>query len=140
MRDGTEVIADTQLSLVTSILGSLDDLSHKIQETNPIKFVVFDLVMLNGVWLTEEKFNEVLTNLQIKVDNMIITQEDFEEKKKQYKTQYSCRSRLNALNKIYNILKLAGMNNYIDKPRSTMINKDEFYKNILNEGGERSRS
>lgn len=136
MKDGTEVVADTQLSLVTSILGSLDDLSHRIQETNPIKFVVFDLVMLNGVWLTEEKFDEVLTNLQIQVDNMIITQDEFEEKKSKYRTQYSCKNRLEALNKIYNILKLAGMGNYIDKPKSTMINKDEFYRNILAEGGE----
>ena len=53
MTDGKELVADTQLSLVTSILGSLDDLSHKMQETNPLKFIAFDMLMLNGNWLTD---------------------------------------------------------------------------------------
>ena len=53
MQDGTELVADTQLSLVTSILGSLDDLSHRMQETNPLKFIAFDILMLNGNWLTD---------------------------------------------------------------------------------------
>ena len=53
MVDGTSIVADTQLNLVTSILGSLDDLSHKMQETNPLKFVAFDLIMLNNSWLTQ---------------------------------------------------------------------------------------
>ena len=53
MADGTTLVADTQQNLVTSILGSLDDLSHKIQETNPIKFIAFDLIMLNSSWLTD---------------------------------------------------------------------------------------
>lgn len=53
MANGVELVADTQLSLVTSILGSLDDLSHRMQETNPLKFIAFDLVMLNGQWLTD---------------------------------------------------------------------------------------
>lgn len=53
MEDGTELVADTQLSLVTSILGSLDDLSHKMQKNNPLKFIAFDLVMLNGQWLVD---------------------------------------------------------------------------------------
>ena len=51
MKDGTELVADTQLSLVTSILGSLDDLSHKLQETNPLKFMTFDILKLNDNWL-----------------------------------------------------------------------------------------
>lgn len=53
MADGTTVIADTQLNLVTSILGSLDDLSHKMQETNPLKFIAFDMIMLNNKWMTQ---------------------------------------------------------------------------------------
>ena len=53
MEDGTELVADTQLNLVTSILGSLDELSHKMQKTNPLKFVAFDLIMLNGTFITE---------------------------------------------------------------------------------------
>lgn len=63
MADGTEVVADTQLSLVTSILGSLDDLSHKIQETNPLKFMTFDIIKLNDLWLYDyplKKRKEVL--------------------------------------------------------------------------------
>lgn len=48
MSNGDTVIADTQLNLVTSILGSLDELSHRIQETNPIKFMTFDLLSING--------------------------------------------------------------------------------------------
>ena len=48
MSNGDTVVADTQLNLVTSILGSLDELSHRIQETNPIKFMTFDLLSING--------------------------------------------------------------------------------------------
>lgn len=58
MNDGTELVADTQQNLVTSILGSLDDLSHKIQETNPIKFIAFDLIFLNGSWLIDYPLEE----------------------------------------------------------------------------------
>ena len=53
MADGTELVADTQLNLVTGILGALDDLSHKMQETNPLKFIAFDIIMYNGKWLTD---------------------------------------------------------------------------------------
>lgn len=53
MKNGVELVADTQLNLVTSILGSLDDLSHQMQETNPLKFIAFDLMMLNGQWTTD---------------------------------------------------------------------------------------
>ena len=55
LNDGTTVVADTQLNLVTSILGSLDDLSHKIQEANPLKFIAFDMIMLNNKWMTSVK-------------------------------------------------------------------------------------
>lgn len=58
MNDGTELVADTQQNLVTSILGSLDALSHKIQETNPIKFIAFDLIFLNGSWLIDYPLEE----------------------------------------------------------------------------------
>lgn len=66
MADGTEVVADTQLSLVTSILGSLDEASHKIQETNPLKFMTFDCIKLNDLWLDKyplKKRLEVLDKL-----------------------------------------------------------------------------
>lgn len=67
MTDGTEIVADTQLNLVTSILGSLDELSHKMQETNPLKLVAFDLIMYNGSWLTEIP----LSNRDRYLDNLL---------------------------------------------------------------------
>lgn len=136
MKDGTEVVADTQLSLVTSILGSLDDLSHKIQETNPIKFTVFDIVMINGVWLDENNYNKTIETLKNLRDNMKITNEEFEAKERAYKEYFSCRNRIKTLEKVYTILKGAGLNNYIDRPKTTMVNKDDFYNNILAQGGE----
>ena len=102
MKDGTELVADTQLSLVTSILGSLDDLSHKMQETNPLKFIAFDLIMLNGNWLTDLPLEK----------------------------------RDKSLNGIIQILKVAGMNNRIEKVQSTLNNKHQFYDTILSMGGE----
>lgn len=54
LQDGTQLVADTQLNLVTSILGSLDDLSHKMQSSNPLKFIAFDLIMINGEWQTNK--------------------------------------------------------------------------------------
>lgn len=136
MKDGTEVVADTQLSLVTSILGSLDDLSHKIQETNPIKFTVFDIVMINGVWLDENNYNKTIETLKTLRDNMKITNEEFEAKERAYKEYFSCKNRIKTLEKVYTILKGAGLNNYIDRPKTTMVNKDDFYNNILAQGGE----
>ena len=53
MSDGTELVAETQQNLVTSILGSLPDLSHRMQETNPLKFMAFDIVKLNNNWVTD---------------------------------------------------------------------------------------
>lgn len=58
MSDGENVVADTQLNLVTSILGSLDNLSHKIQETNPLKFMAFDIIKLNEDWLIDKPLRE----------------------------------------------------------------------------------
>lgn len=136
MKDGTEVVADTQLSLVTSILGALDDLSHKIQETNPIKFTVFDIVMINGVWLDENHYNEAIETLKNLRDNMKITNEEFETKERAYREYFSCRNRIKTLEKVYTILKGAGLGNYIDRPQHTMTNKDTFYNNILARGGE----
>lgn len=69
MLDGTETVADTQLNLVTSILGSLDDLSHKLQETNPLKFMAFDLIKLNDEWLIDlplvERYKKLIKILSI---------------------------------------------------------------------------
>lgn len=66
MADGTPIVADTQLNLVTGILGSLDDLSHKMQETNPLKFVAFDIIMLNNKWMIDiplEKRDKTLNSI-----------------------------------------------------------------------------
>lgn len=64
MVNGVELVADTQLSLVTSILGSLDNLSHQMQKTNPLKFMAFDLISYNDRWLVNDpllKRDESLT-------------------------------------------------------------------------------
>lgn len=53
-------IADTALSLTTSVLGALDDLSHRIQETNPMKLMAFDITSLNGEDLTQKPLRERL--------------------------------------------------------------------------------
>lgn len=58
MSDGSNVVADTQLNLVTSILGSLDDLSHKLQETNPLKFMAFDIIKCNNEWLINKTLKD----------------------------------------------------------------------------------
>ena len=56
--EGVEVIADTPLNLMTSILGSLPELSHKLQSKNPVKFVAFDCIMFNGEMLINKTLRE----------------------------------------------------------------------------------
>ncbi len=56
-------IADTGLSLTTSVLGALDDLSHRIQETNPMKLMAFDIISLNGEDLTQNPLIDRLKEL-----------------------------------------------------------------------------
>lgn len=56
-------VADTGLSLTTSVLGALDDLSHRIQETNPMKMMAFDIISLNGEDLTQLPLIERLKKL-----------------------------------------------------------------------------
>lgn len=56
--EGVDIIADTQLNLITGILGALPELSHKMQSKNPIKFIAFDAIMLNGNWLTNQILKE----------------------------------------------------------------------------------
>ena len=55
-------VADTGLSLTTSVLGALPELSHRIQETNPMKLMAFDIIELNGKDLSDEP---LLKRLQI---------------------------------------------------------------------------
>ena len=63
-------IADTQLSLTTSILGALDGLSHRMQETNPMKLMAFDIISLNGEDLTKKSLKDRLLILA-KVMNIV---------------------------------------------------------------------
>ncbi|MBQ2639310.1 MAG: ATP-dependent DNA ligase [Bacilli bacterium] len=56
-------VADTGLSLTTSVLGALDDLSHRMQETNPMKLMAFDIISLNGEDLTQKPLKERLLQL-----------------------------------------------------------------------------
>lgn len=53
-------VADTQLNFTTSVLGALEDLSHRMQETNPMKLMAFDIISLNGEDLTQKSLKERL--------------------------------------------------------------------------------
>lgn len=114
MSDGTDLVAETPQNLTTSILGSLDDLSHKMQETNPLKFMIFDVLKLNDEWLID-KLGE---NGKDEIKGMTL--------KDRYKI---------VLN-IYKYLSLAGFKDRIRLISSTMTNKQAFYDQIINEGGE----
>lgn len=114
MQDGTELVADTQLNLVTSILGSLDDLSHKMQETNPIKFMAFDVLEINNTWFADS----------INPDTGDLIKGP------------SLKNRYSELLKLYSIIKAAGLNDRINLVSSTMSNKHQFYDTILSMGGE----
>lgn len=56
-------VADTQLNLTTSILGALPDLAHRMQETNPLKIMAFDVIMINGEDLSNKPLRVRLANL-----------------------------------------------------------------------------
>lgn len=112
MRDGTPLTAETPQNLTTSILGSLDELSHKMQETNPLKFMIFDVLKLNDNWL---------------IDILIENKE---------KTGPVFRERYKSVIKIYKALSDAGFKDRIQLISSTTNNKQAFYEQILNEGGE----
>ena len=56
-------VADTQLNLTTSILGALSDLAHRMQETNPLKIMAFDVIMINGEDLSNKPLRVRLANL-----------------------------------------------------------------------------
>lgn len=114
MANGTELVADTQLNLVTSILGSLDELSHQMQETNPIKFMAFDVLEINGVWFADDIDQN--TGKMIKGPTL--------------------RERYKSLLQLYPIIKQAGLDDRISLVPSTMTNKQAFYNNILSVGGE----
>lgn len=122
MSDGSNVVADTQLNLVTSILGSLDDLSHKLQETNPLKFMVFDLLKINEEWLTDE-FKDVYDEETGYIVNKLVKGIPLQER---YKKVLS----------LYSIIKQAGLGNRISLVPSTRTNKEQFYNNIIVTGGE----
>ncbi len=113
MKDGTELVAETQQNLTTSILGSLDDLSHKMQETNPLKFMIFDILKLNNNWL----INKLDDNGKEIVGPVF-------------------RERYKKVLEIYKLLSFAGFKDRIQLISSTCINKHAFYDQIINEGGE----
>ena len=112
MRDGTPLTAETPQNLTTSILGSLDDLAHRMQETNPLKFMVFDILKLNDNWM---------------IDTLV---EDKE------KTGPIFRDRYKKVLQIYQIVKESGFGDRIQLISSTCNNKQAFYEQIINEGGE----
>ena len=114
MMDGTELVAETPQNLTTSILGSLDDLSHKMQETNPLKFMIFDVLKLNDEWLID-KLGE---NGKDEIKGMIL------------------RDRYRKVLEIYKALSMAGFKDRIRLIPSTLTDKEAFYNQIINEGGE----
>ena len=101
MEDGT-VVASTQLNLVDSIINSLDDRAKLIQNTNPLKYIAFDILMLNDVWHLESPLKD----------------------------------RTALLDKIITLIKAAGFNDKIEKVPSALVNKEDFYNNIIKVGGE----
>lgn len=56
--EGYNVITDTVQNLTTSILSLNMEQSILVQEKNPMKLVVFDLIKLNGEWLTDKTLRE----------------------------------------------------------------------------------
>jgi ATP-dependent DNA ligase len=96
-------VADTGLSLTTSILGALPELSHRMQETNPLKLMCFDLIMVNG--------------------------EDYSDQ--------SLAKRLAEASRIVTILKNeGGLSDRLQPVKAALVNKETFYQNIVNKGGE----
>ena len=112
MSDGIPLTAETPQNLTTSILGSLDDLAHKIQETNPLKFMIFDILKLNDTW---------------QIDTLVEGKE---------KTGPVFRDRYKKVLQIYKAISEAGFGDRIQLISSTTTNKDAFYQQIINEGGE----
>lgn len=112
MADGTPLTAETPQNLTTSILGSLDDLAHKMQETNPLKFMIFDILKLNDNWM---------------IDTLVEGKE---------KTGPVYRDRYKKVIQIYNAVSKSGFGDRIQTIPSALTNKDAFYQQIINEGGE----
>ena len=63
-----EVIADTQLNLVSAILSADYELSKSYQSLNPIKLVAFDIIMFDGKDLTKLPLRERKKYLQVAYD------------------------------------------------------------------------
>ena len=63
-----DIVADTQLNMVSAILSADYELSKQFQKLNPIKLIVFDILMYDGVDLTQrplrdrKKFLEIAFN------------------------------------------------------------------------------
>lgn len=56
--EGYNVITDTQQNLTTSILSLNMEQSLEVQEKNPMKLVVFDIIRIDGNWLTDKTLRE----------------------------------------------------------------------------------
>ena len=67
-----EVIADTQLNLVSAILSADYELSKSYQSLNPIKLVAFDIIMFDGKDLTKLPLRERKKYLQIAYNSMLV--------------------------------------------------------------------
>lgn len=60
-----EIIADTQQSMVSAMLSADYDLSKAFQEFNPIKYIAYDIIMYDGIDLTDKPLYERLKYLDL---------------------------------------------------------------------------
>ena len=157
MKDGTPLTAETPQNLTTSILGSLDDLSHRMQETNPLKFMIFDILKLNNNWMidtiedhvyeikhyisengefrTKEILLGLLKNYSYEEQEFFKNTSNHKIKKEPY-INVTFRDRYKKVLQIYKLLSFAGFGDKIQLISSTCTNKQAFYNQIINEGGE----
>ena len=72
--DSIDIIADTQLNMVSAILSAEYELSKEFQRLNPIKLIAFDILMYDGKDLTKLPLRDRKKYLQLvynKLNNII---------------------------------------------------------------------
>lgn len=71
IKDNTiDIVADTQLNMVSAILSADYELSKQFQALNPIKLIAFDILMYDGKDLTNLPLRDRKKYLQLAFDNI----------------------------------------------------------------------
>ncbi len=68
--NSVDIIADTQLNMVSAILSADYELSKQFQKLNPIKLIAFDILMYDGKDLTSLPLRERKKYLQLAFNNI----------------------------------------------------------------------